>query len=143
MALFVVGAVESVLGFYPPGFGVPDWEFGSISNFLDRLPLLGLGVTLLLVSALARGSAAWSMVCASLLLLLALVVLVLAALYATNLPLVIVGLPRDQTRIVILKAMVKAGIQSGVYALGFLAVAIYAVRSASRLDGGRRRAGPS
>jgi hypothetical protein len=53
--LVVAGVVDIALLWYPPRFGEADWEFGTIAQSLDALPLPTVGLTLLAAGALLAG----------------------------------------------------------------------------------------
>jgi hypothetical protein len=133
ITLVTAGVVDLGLGLYPFRFGVPEWEFGSIANLLNRLPLLGIGLTLVLVASLARGRARGSFLWSAVLLMIAVVVFVFGVLYATNLPLVLASMAGGAARKVLEKSILKTVAQIAIYFLGFFAVAVYGVRSAGRL----------
>jgi len=132
ITLVVAGVVDLGLGLYPFRFGVAEWEFGSIANLLNRLPLLGIGLTLVLVPSLARSRVLGSFVWSAVLLMVAVVVFVFGVLYATNLP-VVLGSVSGAARAVLEKSIMKTVAQIAVYFIGLFAVAVYGVRSAGRM----------
>jgi hypothetical protein len=113
------GLLELGSVWLPPNVGNPEWEFGTVSTFLDGLPILILGLGMVLAAALSRG-ARWTARLASLgFLLLSLLILFGAVLYATNLPTAFRAM-RDPAQLTILKrALSKASVQSAVYIVGF------------------------
>ena len=136
LCLMFAGAVDLGTGIYPVQFGSPEWEFGSIGNFLNRLPMFGLGLTLLLSSSLALSFARLSLLFASTLLLFSIIIFVLGVLYVTNQPLVLnamgaANIPREAT----VRILVKSGAQFLIYFTVFFTVAAYSVRSSLRLRG--------
>ncbi len=133
ITLVVTGVTDLGLGLYPFQFGTAEWEFGSVTNLLNRLPLMGIGLTLVLAAALARGRMAASLGWSSLLLLVAVVVFVFGVLYATNLPIVLASLPPGAARSVLQKAIAKTAAQAVIYFLGLFMVAVYGVRTAGRM----------
>ena len=139
LMLLLAGGVDLALGIYPLQFGTPEWEFGAIGNFLNRLPLAGLGLMFLLSGALAQGQAAWTMFWGATLLLLGIAVFMFGVLVATSLPLIMGAGSAGGTRIPLFKAVAKLGAQVLVYFLAFSLVAIYAIRRARRPEGRRRR----
>jgi asparagine N-glycosylation enzyme membrane subunit Stt3 len=141
VCLVVAGAVDLGLGLYPLGFGSPEWEFGGIGNFLNRLPLLGLGLTLALAGSLARGRVIASLTAATLLLVLAVVVVVFGILFVTNLPLVLRSFAPGAAQVGAYKAMAKTGVQTVVYSIAFMSAAVYAIRVARRYRYAARRRG--
>lgn len=131
--LFVAGGVDLLLGLFPLSFGVPEWEFGAIGAFLNRFPLFGLGLTLLLASAAGRTRPGPVMLWASMLLLVSVVMFVFGLLFVTNAPLVLGAQPAGPMRGAVIKAIGKAAGQTVVYFLGFGIVSVYALRSAGRM----------
>lgn len=132
LCLAVAGGGDLALGLYPFRPGQADWEFAAVANFLNRLPLLGVGLTLMLAAALGRGYrglAGWAAIG---LLLVGVGVAVLGTLFMTSLPLVIGGQAGTQ-RAVLIRAGVKGAVQIATYSLAFVVVAVYAIRGASRL----------
>ena len=133
LGLVLGGLAELGWGLYPYTFGNPEWEFGSLSDFLNRLPLLGLGLTLVLASALRRGFSTRALLWATLLLLVAVVVSVFGLLLLTNLPVVLASQPDGPIRVQLLKGAAKSGVQTAVYALAFGGTGIYAIQAARRI----------
>ena len=136
-SLLLGGAADLSLGLYPLQLGSPEWEYGAISNFLNRLPLAGLGVAFLLAAALAGRQRVATYVWSTLLAVVAVVVLLLGLLYATNLPLILGGFGPGAARTGGLKALAKTLVQLPAYSLGFFIVAILGFRAVSRFDRGR------
>jgi len=135
--LILAGLIDLTLGMMPLQFGVPEWEFGAIGNFYNRLPLFALGLTLALGGSLARSWTKSAILLSSLLLLTSLVVLVLGLFFATNFPVVLRAAGNEALRTAVLKATAKAGVQVAVFAPVFLGAAVYGIRAAIRA--GRRR----
>lgn len=136
ITLVITGVTDLGLGLLPLEFGIAEWEFGSISNLLNRLPLVGIGLALTLVVALAQSQVVATFAWSSVLLLVAVVVFVFGVLYATNLPIVLASLSQGPARSVLEKAIAKTVVQIVVYFFGFFAIAVYGIRSAGRM---RRR----
>lgn len=132
LCLVVAGAIDLVTGLYPFSFGSPEWEFGGIGNFLNRLPLLGLGLAFVLAAALARGFTRRAVVWSVLILLLAVGIFFLGLLFLTNLPIVMAVQGQGPMRVQLIKAAAKATAQTGVYAVAFGGVAIYSILGARR-----------
>src|SRR5262245_44288975 len=116
LLLVPVGAVELATELFPTNFGNIDWEFGTISVFVDRLPLFGLGLCLTLVSSAALGIRWLRWVSALVLVLVVALLMVLAAVYATNIPLLLQAMKTvGATQVAMKKAMVKSAAQFGLY----------------------------
>ncbi|MFN0178711.1 MAG: hypothetical protein ACKVZ0_07890 [Gemmatimonadales bacterium] len=136
-SLLLGGVADLSLGLYPLQLGTPEWEYGAISNFLNRLPLAGLGVAFLLAASLAGRRRLGGYVWSTLLAVVAVLVLLLGLLYATNLPLILGGFAPGAARTGGLKAVAKTAVQVPTYSLGFFIVAILGFRAVSRFDRGR------
>jgi hypothetical protein len=134
MGLIVAGAADLGSGLYPLAFGTPEWEFGSIASFLNRLPLMALGLALALAASLALRSRATSILWATGLLGVGLLVLLLGLVFVTAVPVVMTGQPGD-VRVQLWKGIAKAGAQAVVYTLAFVGTAIYAIRAGLRFKG--------
>lgn len=55
LAITLVGCVDILLLWYPPAFGAPDWEFGTVSSTMDALPLVTIGAAVVAASSIAIG----------------------------------------------------------------------------------------
>jgi hypothetical protein len=133
VCLMAAGAVDLALGLFPFGVGEAEWEFAAVGNFLNRLPLFGVGLGLGVAAALARRRTWLALGGGGLLVFSALAVIALGALFALSVPVVLRG-QADAARLGMLKAGAKGAVQAGVYGLAFLAVGLYAIRSSLRLN---------
>jgi|SRR5687767_9336572 len=129
-AFVAVGATDLLLGWIPLQFGNPQWEFGSVSAFFDGLPVFSLGLALLLCAAVERGSAVQIRVIGTVFIVLAAIILSLAALYATLVPLALKSLPDPAVRQGLLKAISKTFVQAIAYPVAFGWIGIKAYRRA-------------
>lgn len=130
VAFTVVGLITLGTILLPLRIGNPEWEFGTVNAFLDSLPLAAIGLSLLAAAGVARGRPWLARVAGTCFILLALMVLAGALLYATVLPQAL--RPQNYARIEVLtgvkKAATKAAVQAAVYPIGFLWVGIGAFR---------------
>src|SRR5262245_56246877 len=55
LVYILVGGIDILLAWYPIEFGNAEWEFGTISATLDRLPLATVGAMFILAAGVARG----------------------------------------------------------------------------------------
>ncbi len=55
LVLGAIGWLDLLLLWFPPHFGRPEWEFGTVSATFDALPLGTLGLALLLAAVMASG----------------------------------------------------------------------------------------
>lgn len=132
LSLLVGGGIDLALGLYPLGFGVPEWEFAAIANLLNRLPIVGLGLSFLLTAALGTHRRALTYTWSIGLLSVAVIVLGFGVFYATNLPLVLGGVHAGPAGTGIYKAIAKTAVQIPTFFLGFFVVAIVGFRAPAR-----------
>ncbi len=124
LAFTAVGGLDLLLTWYPWHMGNPEWEFGTVSASLDGLPVPTLGLGLVLAAAVALGSRWGVRTLAIVFALLALVIVLAALLYATNVPIALKTVSEPVSRSGLKKAMAKAAGQAVVYPLilGWIAV---------------------
>ncbi|MET0399890.1 MAG: hypothetical protein ABW277_24085 [Longimicrobiaceae bacterium] len=79
--LVLVCLVNQTLLWWSPRFGTPQWEFATVSQTFDRMPLLVLSLLLVAVGTLPSGSVTAARAVAGLLGTLSLLAVGLAALY--------------------------------------------------------------
>ncbi len=89
LSFTILGLLDIALGWYPPAFGNPEWEFGTISGSLNALAIPMLGLYLVLASAIARSDRRAARTVAVVMGLLLLILLGLGVLYLTVVPLAI------------------------------------------------------
>jgi hypothetical protein len=85
-ALLMIGVTDLAMLFYPARFASIDWEFGTISGFIDGLPVTTIGFSAMVVAATARGWMKWRRLLGVLALLMAMTVLVLVAIFIMDAP---------------------------------------------------------
>jgi hypothetical protein len=126
--LAVVGLADLLLVWFPLAVGNPEWEFGTVSAFLDGLPAASLGLGLVLASALVLRQRWVVRVTAVLFALLALLILGAAVLYATNIPLALRSVTDPTYQLGMYKAVVKTLVQALCYPAAFLWIAAHGWR---------------
>jgi hypothetical protein len=89
VAFTALGLLDVALGWYPPAFGNPEWEFGTISGTLNALAIPMLGLYLVLASAIARSDRRSARAVSVGMAVLLLMVLGLGLVYLTVVPLAI------------------------------------------------------
>ncbi|MFL5574703.1 MAG: hypothetical protein ACJ79S_01835 [Gemmatimonadaceae bacterium] len=128
LAFLAVGVFDVALGWVPPHFGSPEWEFGTIARTLDSLPITLLGLALTLAGAAARGIA-WATRAASLAALLLAALLVAAlAVYALDVPLAFRVVTDPLARSGLERAVAKALVQGTLYPTVLAAIGITGIR---------------
>jgi hypothetical protein len=115
LLLVIVGGADQLLTWYPLAFQNPEWEFGTVTATLDRLPALVLGLGLVLAGALHAGNRWLVRATAVTFILLALAIVAAGLLYATNVPLALRAIADPAVRIGLYKAMAKTTVQAIAY----------------------------
>jgi hypothetical protein len=119
----LVGGLDLLLTWYPTAFGNPEWEFGTVSAALDGLPVLTLGLALVFGAAVAQGTRWLVTSVAIVFVVLAIVIVLAAVLYATNVPLALQSVQDPLVKTGLKKAMVKTAGQAVLYPLAFVWIA--------------------
>lgn len=83
-ALVLVSLANLVLLWWSPQLGTPQWEFATVSQTFDRMPLLVLSLLLVALGTLLSGSVVACRAVAGLLAVLALAVATMAVLYGLS-----------------------------------------------------------
>lgn len=128
----VVGLAQMWAILFPLRLGSGEWEFGTYSAFMDNLPLLLMGLGFVVAAAWGTGRLAVSRIAGLVLLLLLLLIIAGAFLYATNVPNALRTAPGTLFATGIKKAVSKAAVQTAVYPVGCLWLAISALRAPPR-----------
>ncbi len=118
--LLIVGLIDLGLAFYPPMFGNPNWEFGTVSSSLNSLPVPMLGLALLLGAAVARGWVLGTRVWAIVGIVLAVFIVAAAVIWALNLPLAFKSVQDPVARLGLKKSVAKSVAQAILYPVAFL-----------------------
>lgn len=145
--LAFIGWTDLLLLYVPAHFGEADWEFATISRTVDALPLCALGLVLLVVGLLGRGtSRRAARLVAVLLVLLAILVGALLVVFALDVPVALdalgaqaerVGATAEQlalTRSGMKQAAVKAMVFGLVYIGLFVTLALTTWRNRETQD---------
>ncbi len=128
LIFLLVGAADLALVWYPLGFGSAEWEFGSVTSMLNGLPVLVMGLVFLAMAAVASGRRWAGRGIATVLVLLAVTVVLMAALYATTVPIALKAVPNPTVALGLKKAIAKTTIQAAVYPVLLIWLAISAWR---------------
>ena len=119
LAFLVVGGVDFALVWFPLGFGTREWEFATVTQSFNGLPILLLGVGLLVVAAQQVGRRWWGLVGVGVAAVLLVWILAGAALWASNVSLALSTVP-EELRVGVQKAVARTAVQSVVYPLVLL-----------------------
>jgi hypothetical protein len=131
-ALTLIGLLDLGLTWVPFRFGAPEWEFGTVTNSLNALPVVTMGCALLLAGALANGRRWLARGVAGLLVVLAVWVVAVALLYATNLPFILQAAGDPAYAEGLRKSMLKSGVQVVLFSTVFVLLATYGWRHSGR-----------
>jgi len=111
----LAGLTDIGLAWVPLHLGNPEWEFGTITQSLQSLPVPFLGCALIMAAGIARGRNWWARVGVIILALLALWVLVSGVLYALNVPLALRSVQQPDVKFGLKKAIFRTAVQVGLY----------------------------
>jgi hypothetical protein len=116
---------------YPAFFGNAQWEFGTVTNFLNGLPATTIGLAMVAASALARDRVRSARLSAMIMGLFALLVIVGSVLYLTVVPIALrESSPNALVLLGIKKSIVKTTVQALVYPVVLIAMAVVVWRRA-------------
>ena len=127
VVLGIIGFADFVLVFYPGRFGDPTWEFAAVDAAFSSLPVFTVGLGLLISAALAQGFVTRVRVLAVVCMLLAVAIVALMLLYATNIPLALKLSPPDVLP-GIYKSIIRTVLMAVVFGTGFVVAAFTAWR---------------
>ena len=146
IVLAIAGLVDVGLFYWPLRFGDAEWEFGTIAQTFDALPLPTLGLALVAVGLWARGGRpAWTRAMALIFLGAAAIVLILSAIFLLDVPVALKALSRAaaaaKQRGLTPNPVVSSGLKRGIAKASVFAVtyvAGYAAIGVSLWRGVRR-----
>jgi hypothetical protein len=131
LLFFIVGTTDIGLLLYPAFFGNAQWEFGTVTNFLNGLPATTIGLAMVAASALARDRVRSARLSAMIMGLFALLVIVGSVLYLTVVPIALrESSPNALVLLGIKKSIVKTTVQALVYPVVLIAMAVVVWRRA-------------
>jgi hypothetical protein len=115
-AYLIMSVIDLALGWYPLGFGTPEWEFGTISGTFQGLAIPTLALYLILCSAVARERPGIVKAVSVGMLALAIFLAILFIIYLTSVP---IALRAVETNPIIHMGMKKAIVKSATLFLGY------------------------
>lgn len=124
LVFFIVGGLDIALAWYPLGFGSPAWEFGTVTLTMNGLPTPVLGLGMGLASGVALGRRWQARITAATLIAIAVIVLVLAVLWATNVPLALRSTEEPLGKLGLQRSVVKTGAQIVCYPIALIWIGI-------------------
>ena len=115
IVFLLMGGADLALLWYPPAFGSPEFEFATISRFVDGLPVFMMGLGLLALTGIGgmwRG-ATWTAFGISV--LFAVLLMLLAAIFVTDVPIALRAVQQPMVQVGVRKAIAKALFGLAVY----------------------------
>lgn len=128
--LLIAGLLDVGIAMYPPMFGNPNWEFGTVGSVLNGMAVPMLGLALLLGAAVARGWVLGMRVWAIVAIVLAVFILAAAVLWALNLPIAFKSVLEPVARQGLKKSVTKTVAQAVLYPVAFLWIGWQGLRHA-------------
>ncbi len=126
----VVSLADLILAWYPLHFGDPGWEFGTATAVLGGMPLFAVGLALWFASAVARGRSRTVRALSIGFLVVALVLIGVVTLYATNIQTGLATVAPENKQ-GLQKAIIQTLAQGILYPAAFLWVAYKGWKHAS------------
>jgi hypothetical protein len=114
MVLAIVGWTDWLLLWVPLQFGVVEWEFGTISQSFDALPLATIGTAALVVAALNGGWRRTLTIAGTSALVIGVLLLLVLGVFVLDIPIVLKGV-NGPMRPVLVKAMAKTSLYGLLY----------------------------
>lgn len=124
LVFFLVGGLDIALAWYPLGFGSPAWEFGTVTLSLNGLPTPVLGLGMGLASGVALGRRWQARITAATMIAIAVIILVLAVLWATNVPLALRSTDEPLGKLGLQRSVVKTGVQVLCYPIALIWIGV-------------------
>lgn len=121
LTFLVVGGFDFALTWFPTDFGNPEWEFGTVTQSFNGLPIVVLGLGLLLASSILTDRTWLSWVAAAGAFGLLVWVLLGAVVWTFTVPVALSGTPQE-VLLGLQKAIAKTAMQSVLYSvlLGYM-----------------------
>jgi hypothetical protein len=114
--VFLLGGMLDIgLAWIPFHLGNPEWEFGTVTQSLQALPVPFLGAALIIAAGIARNRLWWARIGVIVLALMALCVVLSGVLYALNVPLALRAVKQPQVLFGLKKAIVRTALQVALY----------------------------
>jgi hypothetical protein len=135
LAFAALGALDQSLGWLPPHFGNPEWEFGTITHMLDGLPITVLGLVMVLASA-AQRRVGWAVrVGAAACWTLAALIAVAFVVFLLDVPVALRAVTQPALKAGLVRAIAKAIAQGLLYPTVLVAIGVQGVRATRRARG--------
>jgi hypothetical protein len=134
LGLTVIGSVDVGLLFVPARWASLDWEFGTVSAFIDGLPLMTMGFGAMVVASTGRGWWKWRVALAAAALLMTVVVLAMVVIFVLDVPAALRAVS-PVMRSTLTKAVLKTGIMGLVYVGIYATLGVWTWRRLKSLKG--------
>lgn len=131
LLLAVIGLADAFLYFYPPQFGSPEWEFGTMAAIFSSLPLATIGIAAVVGAVAVAGSRRLSMTVGLVLLVLAVTVAVGYVFFLLNVPLALNAAAGPQGP-AIYRTIIRATLMAAGFGTAYLIAGILLLRHQSQ-----------
>jgi hypothetical protein len=136
VALAVVGWVDWLLLWVPLNFGSVEWEFGTIGQSFDALPLATIGTAALIAAAIGGGWRRTLVVTAGLAFAVAITLGLILAIFLLDIPILLEG-AAGAVRPVLLKAVAKTSLYGLLYVTTYAWLGLACLRVVRRAPRGK------
>lgn len=134
LAYLIMSLIDLALGWYPVSFGSSEWEFGTISATMAGLAIPTLALYLILGSALAADRTNVARITGFAMILLAVSIAVLCAIYLTSVPIALKAVESNPTvHLGLEKAIIKSLMLFAGYETLYILGAMRALRRRPRV----------
>jgi hypothetical protein len=118
LAIAAVATVDLGLVWIPFRFGSGEWEFGTVSQAMNAMPLLTMGLVFLTMAGLLAASAVMLRVLSLVHLFITLALIGAGLLYALNVPVALGAVP-PEAKSLLQRAILRTSAFAGIYTLLF------------------------
>lgn len=136
IALAVVGWVDWILLWVPLNFGAVEWEFGTIGQSFDALPLATLGTAALIAAAISGGWRRTLILTAGVAFAVALTLAVILGIFLLDIPILLQG-SANAVRPVLMKAVAKTSLYGVLYVFTYAWLGLTCLRVIRRAPRGK------
>jgi hypothetical protein len=128
MLIAVIGFADMALYLYPPSFGVPEWEFATLTAVFSALPLSTIGVAGIVGALLVNRDRLWLIVAGVTLVVLSLAIGAGYLVFLLDLPLALQAAAGPQGP-AIYRSIARATIMAVGFGFAYLVAGIILLRS--------------
>lgn len=129
LAYLLMSLIDLALGWYPIGFGSPEWEFGTISATMAGLAIPTLSLYLILGSAVAQDRKNMARAVGVAMIVIAVSIAILCVIYLTSVPIALNAVAANPVvHLGLEKAVIKSLMLFAGYEILYVVGAVRALR---------------